>query len=244
MEITAFAPPAEAHARVAFALSEIRKYLIPDSNDEIRQDQMREMEMMAANSGDNVAAAMAAAAAAVQEPMKRAAALSAAASFRNVAHLLNPTQMHYPAAAAPYGAAGQGAAQQQPSQQQQPQQQHVRLAAVNGLPAAAAAGAATAALGARLPSLSSPYLAAAAGTPLVRGMMPQMQHVAAAAGQPQQQPQQKLYNEELLLEAAAVSQAPVELNKDGSRYGGENNNRISQLVSPSHSINKPASCNL
>ena len=46
MEITAFAPPAEAHARVAFALTEVRKYLIPDSNDEIRQEQMREMEML------------------------------------------------------------------------------------------------------------------------------------------------------------------------------------------------------
>ena len=49
MEITAFAPPAEAHARIAYALTEVRKYLIPDSNDEIRQEQMREMEMMSAN---------------------------------------------------------------------------------------------------------------------------------------------------------------------------------------------------
>ena len=46
VEITAFAPPAEAHARIAFALTEVRKYLIPDSNDEIRQEQMREMEML------------------------------------------------------------------------------------------------------------------------------------------------------------------------------------------------------
>ena len=36
MEITAFAPPSEAHARVAYALAEVRKYLIPDANDEIR----------------------------------------------------------------------------------------------------------------------------------------------------------------------------------------------------------------
>ena len=43
VEITAFAPPAEAHARIAFALTEVRKYLIPDSNDEIRQEQMREL---------------------------------------------------------------------------------------------------------------------------------------------------------------------------------------------------------
>merc|ERR1719510_2073907 len=51
VEITAFAPPAEAHARIAFALTEVRKYLIPDSNDEIRQEQMRELEIMTA-SGD------------------------------------------------------------------------------------------------------------------------------------------------------------------------------------------------
>ena len=37
VEITAFAPPAEAHARIAYALTEVRKYLIPDSNDEIRR---------------------------------------------------------------------------------------------------------------------------------------------------------------------------------------------------------------
>ena len=53
VEITAFAPPAEAHARIAFALTEVRKYLIPDSNDEIRQEQMRELEMMSVN-GDSV----------------------------------------------------------------------------------------------------------------------------------------------------------------------------------------------
>ena len=37
VEISAMAPPAEAHARIAFALAEIRKYMVPDSNDEIRQ---------------------------------------------------------------------------------------------------------------------------------------------------------------------------------------------------------------
>ena len=46
VEITAFAPPAEAHARIAYALTEDRKYLIPDSNDEILQEHMREMEMI------------------------------------------------------------------------------------------------------------------------------------------------------------------------------------------------------
>ncbi|XP_056633152.1 KH domain-containing, RNA-binding, signal transduction-associated protein 2-like isoform X2 [Diorhabda carinulata] len=45
VEISALGPPAEAHARVAFALAEVRKYLIPDNNDNIRQEQMREMEL-------------------------------------------------------------------------------------------------------------------------------------------------------------------------------------------------------
>merc|ERR1719195_209473 len=53
VEITAFAPPFEAHARIAYALTEVRKYLIPDSNDEIRQEQMREMELLnVANSNE------------------------------------------------------------------------------------------------------------------------------------------------------------------------------------------------
>jgi KH domain-containing RNA-binding signal transduction-associated protein 3 len=29
VEITAFAPPAEAHARIAYALAEVRKFLVP-----------------------------------------------------------------------------------------------------------------------------------------------------------------------------------------------------------------------
>lgn len=49
VEITAIAPPAEAYARIAFALAEVRKYLIPDNNDNIRQEQMREMEMNISN---------------------------------------------------------------------------------------------------------------------------------------------------------------------------------------------------
>ena len=79
VEITAFAPPAEAHARIAYALTEVRKYLIPDSNDEIRQEQMREMEIMtgvhpAAASADGISMAVpavalqAAAAACAQQP--------------------------------------------------------------------------------------------------------------------------------------------------------------------------------
>lgn len=50
VEISALGPPAEAHARVAFALAEVRKYLIPDNNDNIRQEQMREMEIMTTDS--------------------------------------------------------------------------------------------------------------------------------------------------------------------------------------------------
>ena len=59
VEITAFASPAEAYARLAFALTQVivkegestlffqvRKYLIPDSNDQIRQRQMREIQIM------------------------------------------------------------------------------------------------------------------------------------------------------------------------------------------------------
>ena len=88
VEITAFAPPAEAHARIAYALTEVRKYLIPDSNDEIRQEQMREMEILAANGGDISAAALAAAgavavtggAAVAADPTKRAGAVPAAAA--------------------------------------------------------------------------------------------------------------------------------------------------------------------
>ncbi|XP_060807149.1 KH domain-containing, RNA-binding, signal transduction-associated protein 2-like isoform X2 [Amyelois transitella] len=43
VEISALAPPAEAHARIAYALAEVKKYLIPDTNDMIRQNQMREI---------------------------------------------------------------------------------------------------------------------------------------------------------------------------------------------------------
>ncbi|XP_046973456.1 KH domain-containing, RNA-binding, signal transduction-associated protein 2-like isoform X1 [Vanessa cardui] len=43
VEVSAMAPPAEAHARIAYALAEVKKYLIPDANDMIRQTQMREI---------------------------------------------------------------------------------------------------------------------------------------------------------------------------------------------------------
>ena len=34
---------------IARGFSQVRKYLIPDSNDEIRQEQMREMELISTN---------------------------------------------------------------------------------------------------------------------------------------------------------------------------------------------------
>ncbi|XP_069996159.1 KH domain-containing, RNA-binding, signal transduction-associated protein 2 isoform X3 [Penaeus vannamei] len=46
VEITAFASPAEAHARIAYALAEVRRYLVPDNNDDIRKEQIREMELI------------------------------------------------------------------------------------------------------------------------------------------------------------------------------------------------------
>lgn len=46
VEVTAFAPPAEAYARMAYALTEVRRFLVPDYNDEIRQEQMREMQLI------------------------------------------------------------------------------------------------------------------------------------------------------------------------------------------------------
>ena len=45
-KVTAFASPAEAYARLALALTEVRKYLIPDGNDEIRQRQMKEIQIL------------------------------------------------------------------------------------------------------------------------------------------------------------------------------------------------------
>lgn len=51
VEIQALAPPAEAYARIAFALAEIRKYLVPDVNDEIRQEQLREIQQYSGGRG-------------------------------------------------------------------------------------------------------------------------------------------------------------------------------------------------
>lgn len=54
VEISTIAPPAEAYARIAYAMAELRKYLIPDSNDIIRQEQLRElMDSTSLNDNDN-----------------------------------------------------------------------------------------------------------------------------------------------------------------------------------------------
>ncbi|XP_037955293.1 KH domain-containing, RNA-binding, signal transduction-associated protein 2-like [Teleopsis dalmanni] len=44
VEISTVAPPSEAYHRIAYALAEIRKFMIPDANDDIRMEQMREMD--------------------------------------------------------------------------------------------------------------------------------------------------------------------------------------------------------
>ncbi|CAK1543484.1 unnamed protein product [Leptosia nina] len=43
VEVSALAPPAEAHARIAYALAEVKKYLVPDSMDMMRPNPMRDM---------------------------------------------------------------------------------------------------------------------------------------------------------------------------------------------------------
>lgn len=55
VEIQAHAPPAEAYARLAYALAEIRKYLIPDINDEVRQEQLREFQQFSGGPAGGVA---------------------------------------------------------------------------------------------------------------------------------------------------------------------------------------------
>lgn len=229
MEITAFAPPAEAHARIAYALTEVRKYLIPDSNDEIRQEQMREMEILAAN-GDNItaAAAMAAASAAAVKSadpsklgsgpagpvtattMTPASILAAAPNlammhpaFRppNLALASNPASIQSQAAAA--AAMLRGIAPP-------------TVSAASGCPTAGGPVISAASIlrshqNGQLMT-ASPYIAAApmihkmVGAP--QGMGPAGTSVVAAAQQ------QKLYNEEMMLEAQAVSQAPSDLSKD------------------------------
>ncbi|KAL9917256.1 uncharacterized protein ACN2A1_003101 isoform 1-T2 [Glossina fuscipes fuscipes] len=50
VEISTFAAPAEAHARIAYALAEVRRFLVPDYHDDIRQEQMWEMQVLTSSS--------------------------------------------------------------------------------------------------------------------------------------------------------------------------------------------------
>ncbi|XP_039437639.1 uncharacterized protein LOC120419107 isoform X1 [Culex pipiens pallens] len=52
VEISTYTAPAEAHARIAYALAEVRRFLVPDYHDDIRQEQM--WEMQALNSAQHV----------------------------------------------------------------------------------------------------------------------------------------------------------------------------------------------
>lgn len=44
VEISTVAPPSEAYHRLAYALAEVRKFMVPDANDDIRLEQMRELD--------------------------------------------------------------------------------------------------------------------------------------------------------------------------------------------------------
>ncbi|KAM4607790.1 KH domain-containing, RNA-binding, signal transduction-associated protein 2 [Polymixia lowei] len=44
--IEVFAPPGDAYSRMSHALEEIKKFLVPDYNDEIRQEQLRELSYL------------------------------------------------------------------------------------------------------------------------------------------------------------------------------------------------------
>ena len=44
VEISVFSSPALAYSRIAHALTEIRKFLVPDCNDAIRQKQREELD--------------------------------------------------------------------------------------------------------------------------------------------------------------------------------------------------------
>ncbi|KAH8285273.1 hypothetical protein KR054_007072 [Drosophila jambulina] len=52
--VSTVAPPAEGYARIAYALAEIRKYLIPDKNDEVSHEQLRELMEMDPESANNL----------------------------------------------------------------------------------------------------------------------------------------------------------------------------------------------
>ncbi|KAH8291497.1 hypothetical protein KR054_012219 [Drosophila jambulina] len=54
LEVSVVATPAECYARMAYALAEIRKYLIPDKNDEVSHEQLRELMEMDPESTKNI----------------------------------------------------------------------------------------------------------------------------------------------------------------------------------------------
>ncbi|KMY95785.1 KH domain-containing, RNA-binding, signal transduction-associated protein 2 [Drosophila sechellia] len=54
LEVSTVATPAECYARIAYALAEIRKYLIPDKNDEVSHEQLRELMEMDPESAKNI----------------------------------------------------------------------------------------------------------------------------------------------------------------------------------------------
>ena len=219
VEITAFAPPAEAHARIAYALTEVRKYLIPDSNDEIRQEQMREMEIMSANV-DGISAAMAVPGA---TDLKRVAAGQTASlpTAANQFAAIAAAAMHpglRPATSTTPGAAVTANLAAALTTPQSIQQAAVFRHGLQPNPAAVPSVLAAATLrphnGQQI--LSSPYISAA---PLVRKLVATTTAGTVASATPasstmQQQQQKQLYNEEMLLEAAAVSQASSDINRD------------------------------
>uniref|UniRef100_T1K6B0 Uncharacterized protein n=1 Tax=Tetranychus urticae TaxID=32264 RepID=T1K6B0_TETUR len=49
VEISAFAPPAEAYSRVGHALHQVQRFLVPDYYDDIRQQQLRELGVLSVN---------------------------------------------------------------------------------------------------------------------------------------------------------------------------------------------------
>ena len=243
VEITAFAPPAEAHARIAYALTEVRKYLIPDSNDDIRQEQMREMEILAAN-GDTIGAAAAAAAAGITltglpttDPTKRPAVSATPAGMMTATAAPNLAMIHPAfrpslALATPQSIQNQAAAAAAVFRGMSPTAAAAATTGVPttgtpvGMPAMSAATLQQAAVAmrsqqnglmaaAQAATQGSPYIAAA---PMIRKLVssPVTTVVSQAqALQPQQhQQQQKLLTEEMMLEAAAVSQAPSDIGRE------------------------------
>jgi len=54
LEVGTVATPAECYARIAYALAEIRKYLIPDKNDEVSHEQRRELKEINPESAKNI----------------------------------------------------------------------------------------------------------------------------------------------------------------------------------------------